>query len=116
MDLLNNQPRDAVSDVLQSLSVRSVIYCLSQLREPWGFGVEGAQVAKFHLVLSGSCWLELDGYDPASIAAGELVLLPHGDPHTVRDQPGSPVQGLDRILDGHPLSVDGRLAYGGQAP
>ncbi len=113
MDLLNNQPRDAVSDVLHSLSVRSVIYCLSELREPWGFGVEGAQVAKFHLVLSGSCWLELDGYDPASIAAGELVLLPHGDPHTVRDQPGSPVQGLDRILDGHPLSVDGRLAYGG---
>ena len=92
MDRLNNQPRDTVSDVLQSLSVRSVIYCLSQLREPWGFGVEGAQVAKFHLVLSGSCWLELDGYDPARLSAGELVLSPHGDPHTVRDQPGSPVR------------------------
>jgi AraC-like DNA-binding protein len=113
VDLLNDQPHDAVSDLLQSLSVRSVIYCLSELRQPWGFRVEGAQVAKFHLVLSGSCWLELDGHDPARIAAGELVLLPDGDPHTVRDQPGSPVQGLDRILASHPPGADGRLAYGG---
>lgn len=113
MDLLNSQPQDAVSDVLQSLSVRSAIYCLSELRAPWGFRVEGAQVAKFHLVLSGACWLELDGHDPARVAAGELVLLPHGDPHTVRDQPGSPVRGLDRILADHPPDADGRLAYGG---
>jgi AraC-like DNA-binding protein len=113
VDILNDQPHDAVSDVLQSLSVRSVIYCLSEFRQPWGFRVEGAQVAKFHLVLSGSCWLELDDNDPAHIAAGELVLLPHGDPHTVRDQPGSPVIGLDRILASNPPSADGRLAYGG---
>ena len=116
MDLLNDQPDDAVSGVLRSLSVRSVIYCLSEFRQPWGFRVEGAQVAKFHLVLSGSCWLELDGHDPAHIATGELVLLPYGDPHTVRDQPGSPVQGLDRILADHPPGTDGRLAYGGSGP
>ena len=113
MDHLNDQPRDMVSDVLQSLSVRSVIYCLSELREPWGFGVEGAQVAKFHLVLSGSCWLELDGHDPTPLAAGELVLLAHGDAHTVRDQPGSPVRHLDHILADNPPGLDGKLAYGG---
>lgn len=114
MDRLNNQPRDTVSDVLQSLSVRSVIYCLSELQEPWGFGVEGAQVAKFHLVLSGSCWLELDGHDPAPLAAGELVLLPHGDAHTMRGQPGSQVRRLDDILADNPPGVDGKLAYGGR--
>ncbi len=113
MDLLNDQPHDAVSDVLQSLSVRSVIYCLSELRQPWGFRVDGVQVAKFHLVLGGSCWLELDGHDPARITAGEPVLLPPGDPHTVRDQPGSPVRGLDRILAANPPGADGRLTYGG---
>ena len=114
MDRLNDQPRDMVSDVLQSLSVRSVIYCLSELREPWGFGVEGAQVAKFHLVLSGSCWLELDGHDPAPLAAGELVLLAHGDAHTVRDQPGSPARRLDHILADNPPGVDATLTYGGR--
>jgi AraC-like DNA-binding protein len=114
MDRLNDQPRDMVSDVLQSLSVRSVIYCLSELREPWGFGVEGAQVAKFHLVLSGSCWLELDGHDPTPLAAGELVLLAHGDAHTVRDQPGSPARRLDHILADNPPGVDATLTYGGR--
>src|ERR1700720_4328925 len=51
VDLLNDQPLDAVSDVLQALSVRSVVYCLSELRQPWGFRFECAQVAKFDLVL-----------------------------------------------------------------
>ena len=61
IDHLNDQPHDEISDVLQSIRVRSVVYCLSDLRGPWGFRVEGAQVAKFHLMLAGSCWLELDG-------------------------------------------------------
>jgi AraC-like DNA-binding protein len=113
MDHLNDQPRDEISDVLQSIRVRSVVYCLSDLRGPWGFRVEGAQVAKFHLMLAGSCWLELDGLDATPLAAGELLLLPHGDGHTVLDQPGSPVRGLDRVLAENPPGADGRLAYGG---
>jgi hypothetical protein len=80
-------PGDTVSDVLQSLSARSVIYCLSELQEPWGFEAEAMQVAKFHLVINGSCRLELDGHGPVPLAAGDLVLLPHGDAHTVRTSP-----------------------------
>lgn len=47
--------------MLATVRVRSSVYCLSELREPWGFEVDGANVAKFHLVLAGSCWLNLPG-------------------------------------------------------
>jgi AraC-like DNA-binding protein len=43
------------------------------------------------------------------------MLLPHGDAHTVRDQPGSPVRRLDHILADSPPGAGGKLAYGGGA-
>jgi hypothetical protein len=52
MQRLNTAPHDAVTELLTTLRVRSTVYCLSELREPWGFEVDGANVAKFHLVLA----------------------------------------------------------------
>jgi AraC-like DNA-binding protein len=113
MRLLNTAPRDAVTVLLATLSVRSTVYCLSELREPWGFEVDGANVAKFHLVLSGSCWLNLAGHEPARLQAGDLVILSRGERHVMSDRPGSPVTNLDVIVAGHPLDRDARLTYGG---
>jgi len=43
---------------------------LYDLGAPWGFEVDGANVAKFHLVLEGECWLSLDGHDPVELRPG----------------------------------------------
>src|SRR6516164_1492555 len=113
MQRLNTAPHDAVTELLAALRVRSTVYCLSELREPWGFEVDGANVAKFHLVLSGSCWLNLAGHEPARLQAGDLVILSRGERHVMTDRPGSPVTNLDVIVAGHPLDPDARLTYGG---
>ena len=89
------------------------MYCLSELGAPWGFRVEGRNVAKFHLVLEGSSLLEIDSHDPVRLEAGDLVLLPHGHGHAMRDHPGSAVESLDQILFDHPLDDRARMTYGG---
>jgi Cupin len=73
--LLNTSGTDTVTELLTALTVHSSVYCLSELRAPWGFQVDGAAVAKFHLVLEGACWLQADGVSPVRLAAGELVIL-----------------------------------------
>jgi AraC-like DNA-binding protein len=113
MELLNTAARDEVTELLASLRVRSTVYCLSELRAPWGFEVDGANVPKFHLVLAGSCWLSLGGCAPVQFQAGDLVILSRGERHVMSDQPGSPVTGLDRIVADHPLDRNARLTYGG---
>ena len=113
MRLLNTAPHDAVTELLATLRVHSTVYCLSELREPWGFEVDGANVAKFHLVLSGSGWLTLAGHEPTQLQAGDLVILSRGEQHVMRDRPGSPVTNLDLIVAGHPLDANARLTYGG---
>jgi AraC family transcriptional regulator, alkane utilization regulator len=118
MWLLSNFPRDDVlSAMLQTVRVRSTIYCRSELTAPWGFRVAAREVASFHLVVAGSCWLEVDGIDPPTqLTAGDLVILPSGHAHQVRDSLGSRVTLLDDILATHPMSDGLRLSYGGAGP
>jgi Cupin len=41
MKQLNAHTDDPVSEVLARLRVHSTVYCLAELRSPWGFRVEG---------------------------------------------------------------------------
>jgi AraC-like DNA-binding protein len=113
MDLLTPAALDVLDETLAAISVRSSVYCLSELTAPWGFRVDGANVAKFHLVIEGHGWLELTGQDPVRLDAGDLVILPGGDSHVMTDEPGSPVLSLDSLIADHPLDASARLRYGG---
>ena len=43
----------SVADILRSLRVRTALYCRSEFRSRWGFGVPGRDVAAFHVVTVG---------------------------------------------------------------
>ena len=105
---------DALSEVLLRLSVNSTVYCFF-MSSPWGFKVPARQVPAFHILTSGGGWLEVEGLaQPVRLSAGDLVILPRGQAHVVRNSPRtSSLEWLDRILAGSP-PVDGRLAYGGR--
>jgi len=104
---------DGLSQLLLRLTVNSTIYCLSHMSSPWGFRVGSRARPAFHLLTAGSAWLEVEEQpDPIRLNAGDLVILPRGEGHVVRDSRKSPVQWLDRILEDTP-PVDGHLSYGG---
>jgi AraC-like DNA-binding protein len=104
---------DGLSQLLLRLSVSSTLYCISEMSAPWGFKVATRTNPVFHLLTNGSAWLEVDGErEPVRVLAGDLVILPTGKSHLMRDSPASPVLWLDRILADTP-PVYGRLAHGG---
>lgn len=104
---------DAVAEVLRSLRVRSTVYCRSEMTSPWGFGVGARDISAFHLVTTGSCWLEVDDLDDeVHLEAGDLALLMTGRGHRVRDNPASKVEWLDDILAGAG-KFDRTLRHGG---
>lgn len=104
---------DALSQVLLRLSVTSSLYCLSEMTAPWGFRVAARSSPAFHLLTAGSAWLEVDGEpEPVPLGAGDLVILPRGNAHLVRDSRDSQVLWLEGILADTP-PVDGRLKHGG---
>src|SRR5262245_23854148 len=115
MTRLVSPPHDAVSEVLRSFEVKSTVFCLSELRTPWAFRVEGEGVAKFHLVLEGSAVLDA-GEEPAALTEGDLAVLPRGTAHTIADERSSPVVPLERLLAEHMLDGGSLLSYGGSGP
>jgi AraC-like DNA-binding protein len=109
-----DSPRDVLSDVLHSVRFRGTVMCRSELSAPWGFEVQGRDFASFHHVVRGHGCLEVEGIPGLrQLAPGDLVILPHGNAHIVRDAPGSPSDRLERLIAGGGLDPLGNLRAGG---
>jgi AraC-like DNA-binding protein len=81
---------------------------------PWGFGVDAQPVATFHFIVSGDCWIEVQNLDRAiHLASGDLVVVPGGHAHQVRDATRSPVQPLHQLIASYAFENGRRLRYGG---
>ncbi|HYX83562.1 MAG TPA: AraC family transcriptional regulator [Gaiellales bacterium] len=108
---------DLVADLLGGVRVRSAVFCRSEMGAPWGFAVAAHGNPSFHVVTRGRCWLEVAGEgQQRPLRAGDLVILPAGPKHWMRDEPGSPTPWLDDILATAPMAPDRRLRYGGDGP
>jgi AraC family transcriptional activator of mtrCDE len=106
---------DLASEFGYTLRIESSVLCRSVMTPPWGFGVAARDMGSFHLLIDGEGWLEVDGRDGAiRLAAGDLVMLPEGQAHWVKDAPGSAAPALSSIIDAHEI-VDGELHFGGDA-
>jgi AraC family transcriptional regulator, alkane utilization regulator len=104
---------DVVSGLLRDFRVDSSVLCRSVMAAPWGFGVANRDVGCFHMVLGGSGWLEVDGVDePVNVQTGDLVVIPKGNAHWVRDSPTTAAPSLTSILAHHEV-IDGELHFGG---
>src|SRR5437867_2578985 len=96
--------RDVLSDVLASVQFRSTILCRSELTAPWGFAVLARDFATFHVVLEGGGFIEVDGVeDRLRLSEGDLIVLPHGSAHAVRDSPSTPATRLEELIEDAPM-------------
>jgi AraC-like DNA-binding protein len=48
----------------------------------------------FHVITSGSCWLDAAEAEPRRLAASELALVPHGEGHRLRSDPETPTPSI----------------------
>jgi AraC-like DNA-binding protein len=106
---------DLTSELVQPFRIESSVLCRSVMSPPWGFGVAARDAGSFHLVLAGEGWLEVEEAEGAThLRSGDLVLLPRGNAHRVKDAPGSAAPALTSILASHTVT-DGELHFGGDS-
>src|SRR5205085_5775658 len=106
---------DALSEVLKVLQFRSAIFFKARFTAPWCFASpEAKAVARqvdagserllfYHLFVDGSCTVTLDGMPPLRLQAGDIILFPHGDAHTMAS---SETHGPGPLLDVRALLRD----------
>ncbi len=89
---------DVLTDVLQTVRVKTACYGRLEAGAPWGLRVPGGEDAKFHVVLEGNCWLDVEGTPSVALSAGDLVALPHGHEHVLSDASGAQLTPLDSVV------------------
>lgn len=93
---------DVLSDVLNTVRVKSDIHFCPQLTTPWGMKIPEAKGrAVFYMLMRGSCYLEVEGEDkPVTLTGGDVVMLPHGTAHVLRDSLDSLAVPIEELLSG----------------
>jgi len=86
---------DIISDVLGLLKLESTLYFRTAFHEPWGIRVPAFEnVARFHFVHRGRCWVSVGG-DTVQLNQGDLVIIPHGNEHTIHNPIDTPIESLE---------------------
>jgi AraC-like DNA-binding protein len=96
---------DALSAALSVVRMTSAIFYNARCTAPWGFVVPPLKrvahvlapgterLVSYHLVTEGKATVQFDGTAEVPITAGDIVVVPHGDGHTVTN--GSPSRLID---------------------
>jgi AraC-like DNA-binding protein len=86
---------DPLSDVLRTLRLTGAVFFLWDVSWPYRTPVPAGraiapiilpgaqQIVSYHIVTQGTCWGGLVGGQPVRLAAGDILLIPHGDPYVI---------------------------------
>jgi AraC-like DNA-binding protein len=92
---------DVLSEILKVVNLTGAVFYNAEFSAPWcvhspasqefaPFLSAGAKhVIVYHLVTEGAAWARLESGPPVEIRAGDIVVLPHGDPHSMGNGPST---------------------------
>jgi AraC-like DNA-binding protein len=84
-------PSDPLAEALHFLRMNGAFYCRSELTAPWGMTMMAMPgYIWFHVVTTGRVWLEAGDDEGRLLQPGDLGLVPHGEGHVLRSEPGVP--------------------------
>jgi AraC-like DNA-binding protein len=91
---------DALSDVLRAVRLNGAIFFDVHASDPWAAETPaGNQIVGrmfpaaenlicYHAITRGTCWAAIADEPPLLLAAGDVVVIPHGDAHVLSSTPG----------------------------
>lgn len=90
---------DILSEVFSTLRIRSDLYFRAQLggRSAVRVPAERRRI-RFHLVLRGTCLIEVEGAPPVEVSEGDIALIPDGASQVVSLEPEAAAVALEDLV------------------
>ena len=116
---------DPLSEVLRSVRLTGGVFLAAQFTAPWSVSVKitpddcapfigkPAQVIGYHVVIEGRLLLALEGAPTIEVRAGEIVLFPRNDAHTLASAPGIKPVSARYLIQPSPDGGLPRISHGG---
>jgi AraC-like DNA-binding protein len=106
---------DLLSDILETLRFRGSIFFRSELAAPWGMSLPEMGSPRFHIALSGDCYVGTGTHQSTQIGESDILMLPNGDWHWIADSPGRELVTSERAGQacelGNPLFQRGEITH-----
>jgi AraC-like DNA-binding protein len=90
---------DVLSDVLRGVRLTGSMFFLVEASTPWVTAAPHAKefaaavlpaaqhLVSYHVITQGQCWAGLQGGAPQPMQAGDILVVPHGDPYFLAGSP-----------------------------
>jgi AraC-like DNA-binding protein len=97
---LAKAPADTLSDVLEAVRLTGALFFVVDASTPWVAAAPSTShlapailprvqhVVSYHVITRGSCWCEIEGQSPVRVAAGDVIIIPHGDAYALSSVAG----------------------------
>src|SRR5262245_18042038 len=86
---------DVLTDVLNALELKGWLSSRRELAPPWRYDFAASKDSMFHVLSFGGAYLQVEGEaEPIRVEDGDVVLFPTGQPHSLYDDPTSPLTRL----------------------
>jgi len=107
---------DLLSDILRTVHLSGMVLFRAEFREPWSVATPDScqlaqalpfpteRIIQFHIVAAGNCWLEVDGCERLWLTAGDAVVLPYGNGHTLGGKQNSETVPIASLFPPQPWS------------
>jgi AraC-like DNA-binding protein len=108
-DLPQNLPMDALSELLRAVKLSGALFYNSSCTAPWCLQTppssaflpyiraQATRVIEFHHITEGTAYVRV-GEETTPLAAGDIVMMPHGDAHEIgAGVGGKPICGEDAL-------------------
>jgi AraC-like DNA-binding protein len=115
---------DPLSDVLRTVKLTGALFFLVDASFPWGVEVPHAEafssiilpraqhMVSYHIILKGAGWASIPSVTSTWFEAGDVLVLPHGDPYSMLSEPGQPPEfDIEATMNFFRDMAAGRLPY-----
>ena len=115
--------RSALSRALAQIQLSGAIFLHSEYTEAWAYesmashdvaavlAPDAAQIVIFHVVVSGSCWVEA-GSDKVWAHAGDVIVLPYNDQHRMGGHEAAEPVPVSQLIDPPPWHAIPHIVHG----
>jgi AraC-like DNA-binding protein len=92
---------DAFSEILSGVRLNGAVFFTAEFSAPWGFSTPAAKVMAarlapgsahlvlYHLLIEGDAVIGMEDGQSVTLAPGDIVIFPHGDPHYMSSGKGA---------------------------
>ncbi len=89
---------DLLTDVLNTLELKGWLSSRRELAPPWRYDFVASKDSMFHVISNGGAYLQIEGEaESRRVEDGDVLLFPTGHPHSLYDDPTSPLTRLVQL-------------------